>query len=135
MTTKGDVKTQLLTAKNWRVSSDVIETTRNGVADAPYDKYANLAPCGKDDFIRFRDDMSMLVDEGPTKCAPNDPQTQGGKWSWNSGQTEITMTDPTFAGRDKYSGPVDLTTDTITIVLTDTKGTTVTKETIVYKGF
>ncbi|MBC6991985.1 MULTISPECIES: hypothetical protein [Hymenobacter] len=129
-----DVKTETLVARSWRVSADVTVTTQNGTTTT-VDNYAVYPACAKDDFIQFKDDKTMIVDEGPTKCAASDPQRQTGVWSWNSDQTIMTMTDPTFSGRGTYSGPIDLNAAAFKLTLVDAIAGGTKTQTITYTGF
>lgn len=45
--------------------------------------------CSKDDKSTFKADGTVVEDEGPTKCDPNDPQTSSGNWSFIENDTKI----------------------------------------------
>lgn len=61
-------KTELLTAKSWRVSSDQ-STVVSGGTTVSNDDYADLKACEKDDFTKFNADKTITADQGATKCS------------------------------------------------------------------
>ncbi|GAA4501904.1 hypothetical protein GCM10023172_24430 [Hymenobacter ginsengisoli] len=56
-----------------------------------------LQDCDKDDFYKFNTDKTAIVDAGPTKCSPSDPQTESGTWAFNSNETKLTLMLPNSA--------------------------------------
>ena len=113
-----DPRTALLINKEWRATADVVVSTPTaGGASTTVDRYRDYPACQKDDFIRFNDDFTLLISEGPGKCAPNDPQTATGTWSWNTDRTVITMTDPSLDPNlpSTLSGPADLTSTSFSV--------------------
>jgi hypothetical protein len=113
-----DPKTALLINKEWRCTADVIVGTNSSGASVNIDRYKDYPACQKDDFIRFNDDFTLLISEGPGKCAPNDPQTATGKWSWNADKTIITFTEPSLDFGNlgpELSGPADLTSTSFSV--------------------
>lgn len=133
-----DPQTTLLINKNWRVTADATVTTTAAGVSTTTDNYAQLQACGKDDFIRFNDNGSLTIDEGPSKCATPDPQTATGKWSWNNDRTVITFTEPCLCPNrpPTLSGPADLTIATMTVTQTSTtdNGSTAVR-TVTYGSF
>lgn len=87
-------KTDLLTAKSWRLSG---HTSTDFVGGRPVvtDYYALLPLCRKDDFLTFRRDKTILFDEGATKCNPSFSQTSSGQWDWSNFETELNLPTPT----------------------------------------
>ncbi len=88
-------KTQLLTAKNWRITAHnvdpAIDIDNNGTQEN------NLLPfyaaCDLDDIRKFNTNGSYTFEEGATKCDPNNPQVyQTGTWLWNSDNTRLITT-------------------------------------------
>ncbi|MCW5922393.1 MAG: lipocalin family protein [Saprospiraceae bacterium] len=60
-----------------------------------------LEDCEKDDCINFRDDDTVVFDEGATKCDPADPQSTTFSWSLSADGKTLTLSDPssgTFTG-------------------------------------
>jgi hypothetical protein len=118
-----DARTALLINKEWRATADVVVSTNSAGVVTTTDRYRDYPACQKDDFIRFNDDFTLLISEGPGKCAPNDPQTATGTWSWNADKTIITMTDPSLDPNlpSTLSGPADLTSTSFTVRQTYTQ--------------
>ncbi|GAB2947118.1 hypothetical protein GCM10027048_10170 [Hymenobacter coalescens] len=90
---KPKTKTELLTAKSWRVTA-ARETVTTGGQTTSSDEYATFGACEKDDFVKFLADKKVEFNEGATKCNTADPQTETGAWDFNSDQTKLTLTDP-----------------------------------------
>lgn len=95
-------KTQLLTAKNWRLTSSVSRVTFNifgQTTSTTLDGYAQFPSCRRDDFLKFNvgtgNNNAWVVDEGSTKCTTTGPQSRTGTWFFNAAETEITLLDPT----------------------------------------
>src|SRR4028119_184917 len=67
-------KTELLTAKNWRITGDV-ETQVIGGRTVTTDNYATeYDPCDKDDYTKFDANKVFKDNEGALKCDPTAPQ-------------------------------------------------------------
>ncbi|KAB2917679.1 MAG: hypothetical protein F9K23_04665 [Bacteroidetes bacterium] len=73
-------KTQLLTAKSWRMTSMKVGTM---------DYIGFLPACQKDDFMTFKTNFTVIDDEGATKCDPSDPQVETSAWSFINNETAI----------------------------------------------
>lgn len=73
-------KTQLLTAKSWKMASMKVGTM---------DYFGFLPACQKDDFLTFKTNMTVVDDDGATKCDPADPQTETSGWSFINNETAI----------------------------------------------
>lgn len=73
-------KTQLLTAKSWKMTSMKVGTM---------DYIGFLPACQKDDFLTFKTNFTVIDDEGATKCDPADPQTETSGWSFINNETAI----------------------------------------------
>ncbi len=85
-------KTELLISKNWMVEGLTVEPAididNNGTQENNLIPF--LAACNLDDFYDFNADGSYTVEEGVSKCDPNDPSIiQSGNWLWNSDETRI----------------------------------------------
>ena len=46
----------------------------------------------KDNFITFNSNGTFIVDEGPTRGSPGDPQIVTGVWQFSANETKITYT-------------------------------------------
>ena len=86
--TAPQTKTEILTAHNWKITAQT--TTVN--SNPPSDTYALKKDCNKDDFTTFATDGKLTVDEGPSKCAINEPQTQIGTWEFTENESKLKMT-------------------------------------------
>lgn len=80
-------RTELLTSGSWKLIA--LQTDFFGV---PADAYADMEDCEKDNLFTFKTDNTIDLDEGPTKCDPNDPQTRNeGPWTLFDNDTKINM--------------------------------------------
>ena len=82
-------RADLLTAKNWRLST--VNVTANGF---PVPSSFVLQDCNKDDFYKFNADKTLIQDAGAIKCMATDPQTQAGTWALSSDQSKLTIAVP-----------------------------------------
>lgn len=85
-------KTELLTAKNWMVEGwnvePAIDIDGNGTQENNLIPYIDA--CNLDDFFDFNSDGSYTIEEGASKCDPNDPSVvESGDWLWNSDNTRL----------------------------------------------
>jgi hypothetical protein len=55
--------------------------------------YSQIPDCTKDDLSIFEDNGVFKVDEGASKCNPNDPQTITGSYTFNPDMTVLTIND------------------------------------------
>jgi hypothetical protein len=79
-------KSELLTAKNWRLT-DV------KLAGTPIYNSGLFDNCLKDNLYKFNLNKALTIDEGATKCDPTDPQTQTGSWDFTTNETRLKITD------------------------------------------
>lgn len=98
-------KTELLTAKNWRLTAytSTVTVTGSSSSTTTRDMYAPLLTCQKDDFFKFNADKTFVSDEGPIGCGTPPPKPTY-TWAFNSDQTKIIITTP--------ASPVDFGTIT-----------------------
>ena len=91
-TTPAETKTQLLTARYWKLTAATISPAIDVFGNGNFitDIHSVLPPCFTDNLYKFNENSSTINDEGPTKCDPSDLQTTTGGWSWDSTQTIIT---------------------------------------------
>lgn len=85
-------RTELLTARNWIVEGLTVEPAididNNGTQENNLIPF--LAACNLDDFYDFNADMSYTIEEGASKCDPNDPTiVESGDWLWNSDNSRL----------------------------------------------
>lgn len=86
-------KTDLLTAKAWRLSGQT-STDFLGGKLVVTDYFALLPLCQKDNFVTFQRDKTILFDEGATKCSSSIAQTNSGRWDWSNSETELDLPAP-----------------------------------------
>lgn len=79
-------RTDLLTAKSWRLTTATIS-----IGGFPFPGAINA--CSMDDFLKFGTNKVLTHDEGATKCDPTDPQTDNGTWDMPS-DTKLTLALP-----------------------------------------
>lgn len=123
-------RTDLLTAKNWRKTA---WTITSGSA-APTDVYAQLPACERDDFYKFNVDKSLVLDAGPTRCNPTDPQTRPGTWTINSDQTVLTLADA-LGNQPLANEVLELSATTLHLRTSRTSGTTTSTGDVTFTAF
>lgn len=80
----------------------------------------NVQDCDKNNRMICKRDSSVVLDEGPSKCDPGDPQTtDGGKWFFQENETKINFSsfpmDPTGEPRVLRIDLLNETTMTLTM--------------------
>lgn len=105
--------TDLLTARNWRLSAETTTTVINNGPPTTADSYANQDACERDNFVKFNADKTVVSDEGPTLCSASDPQTQAGTWKLANNDTQLTISDPTAPGTGQAFDVVALSASTL----------------------
>ena len=81
-------KTELLTGKNWKLTSSIVSPAFFGETDL----YASMLSCEKDNITIFNSNGTVTDDQGATKCDPSDPQQSTTyNWSFNTDQTILTI--------------------------------------------
>lgn len=84
----GQTPTQLLCDRNYRMTASVTQPAYQGITDIfPY-----LQDCIKDDILRFNQNGTFTLDEGPSKCDPSWPQVYNGNWTLGNNNTTLTLT-------------------------------------------
>lgn len=80
-------RTELLTSGRWKLIA--LQASFLGMTN---DAYAEIEECEKDNLITFKPDKTVELDEGPTKCKPDDPQIRTeGTWNMFDNDTKITL--------------------------------------------
>jgi hypothetical protein len=90
----GAAKTDALTTGTWKLTGYMTDYDKDGTYEE--DSYAILAGCEKDNIYTFQPDGTEIVDEGPTKCIANNPQTRTFTWSFNDNQKELQLGTSTY---------------------------------------
>lgn len=73
------------------------------------DALADFDECDKDNLMEFREERVLIVDEGPSKCSPDDPQQTEGTWNVQGETLVITGLD---LGLDDSSLQIKITETT-----------------------
>ncbi len=80
-------RTELLTTGSWKLIA--LEASLFGMTT---DSYAEMEECEKDNLFTFKSDNTLEIDEGPTKCDPDDPQIRKvGPWTLFDNDNKINM--------------------------------------------
>jgi len=121
---KDKTRTEMLTEGSWRVEEGTIvpsidiDIAGNVITvDEYWDLLAyqgggQVMDCDKDNVMLMHMDSSVVLDEGPTKCDVNDPQTEdGGDWFFINDETQINFSSFPF---DPTGAPQVLDIDTLT---------------------
>jgi len=87
---KPKTKTELLTASAWKIKEFTVNPGIDIGGVVITDFLTQLDPCDIDDLNIYKADGNGIIDEGPTKCNPSDPQTTTFKWVFNPDETKIT---------------------------------------------
>ena len=130
--TPAPTKTELLTAKSWRISGDVTVSTTSGRVTTT-DNFATASPCEKDDFLKFSTDKKVIIDQGPLKCQGTN-QTETGVWDFNSDQTKLTLGAPGTSTIGQFDIP-ELSATTLKLSQTDTSNGTTEVKTTTFTAF
>jgi hypothetical protein len=82
----------MLTSGQWRITA----ITATPPIQTPIGMLSDLytlffESCRKDNFYIFKKDGKAEINEGATKCAPSDPQTNTIDWSLSSDEKEIIL--------------------------------------------
>ncbi|HMJ46525.1 MAG TPA: lipocalin family protein [Ferruginibacter sp.] len=86
-------KVQLLTSGTWKLTGVLSDNDGNGTYEE--NAYAGFLDCYKDNYYTFRVNYELELNEGLTKCAPSDPQTEMGNWQLTNNETNLVInTDP-----------------------------------------
>lgn len=97
-TTPTKSKTELLTAKAWKLTAMTVNPGITPVPGGPTitDIYSFMEACEKDNTEKFNTGGAGVTDEGATKCDPADPQTSNFTWSFASNETKIVIDGDSF---------------------------------------
>ncbi len=84
-------KTDLLSNGQWKITmytlTPPMDLDGDGIADS--DGLAAMDACQRDNLFKFSRNGTLTIDEGLTKCNPNDPQQEISTWSFRNNETEI----------------------------------------------
>ncbi|WP_149867270.1 lipocalin family protein [Solirubrum puertoriconensis] len=102
-------KTELLTAKNWRLTAD--KRTSNGQTTT-VDVYPSLPDCAKDDYYKYSTNNKAELNAGAFKCSSSQAQSYVINWNFSSDETKLVTSDPS-AGWSVNSEILELTASTL----------------------
>jgi hypothetical protein len=122
--TKEKTNTELITEGAWRVNGGTIVPSitidimgSQLTVDNFWDLLAfqgggEVQDCDKDNLMFLNTDSTVLLDEGPTKCDMNDPQSEdGGLWFFVENETKVKFSSFPF---DPTGAPQTLDVETLT---------------------
>lgn len=105
-------KAELLTSGTWKLTTVVADEDGNGTYET--DRFATFSDCYTDNIWSFTIAALVVMDEGPTKCAPTDPQTENGSWQFTQNETHLRinadewkleeLTTGTLKWKEEYAG-------------------------------
>jgi Lipocalin-like domain len=87
-------KSQLLTSGSWTLTAVIADEDGNGSYEN--DRFASFPACYTDNYYTFRSNGNLELNEGPSKCDPADPQTDGSSWRLTQNETHLVF------GTDEY---------------------------------
>jgi hypothetical protein len=84
--------TEILTAGTcWKMTLLEGYDTSNSIWVA-----VSVEDCDADNCFAFKADQTFTMDEGATKCHPDDPQTSTGTWSLSNDGKKLSLSDAAF---------------------------------------
>lgn len=84
-------KTDLLTAKPWKIVADSILPGRYLGGQLVTDMYSTYEPCEKDNYYVFTKDGTLEANNGSQKCDPTDYQSLKLTWFLEAGETKLRL--------------------------------------------
>ncbi|WBO86726.1 hypothetical protein [Hymenobacter yonginensis] len=113
-------KADLLTRRPWReVGHTLTLSGSNQKAFTGGNVFDARPACWHDDFLRFERNTTLLLDEGPSTCAPGDPQQRVYTWSFRPGSDEsqliAALPHPFTAGQSNVYDITELSESTLTV--------------------
>src|SRR5690348_7425622 len=82
----------VLYGKKWKVTAEAWSPPITVLGMTIGDVYATREACDKDNFVTYSANGTSVMDEGPTKCDPDNPQTTSTKWTLSADGKTMTMT-------------------------------------------
>ena len=80
-------KMELITSGNWKLVSGQ-ERTGNAAWQENIQTYS---PCELDNYIKFSTNSTFELNEGPTKCDPQDDQSINAPWAFENGESSVNI--------------------------------------------
>src|SRR6186997_118448 len=90
---KSKTKTELLSNGSWHVTAYTVDPPIDWDGDGTDESnvYPVIEQCIKDDHTTFFANGTGELDEGSTKCDPNDPQTIPLSWEFDQSESQLTV--------------------------------------------
>jgi hypothetical protein len=88
---KPKTRTELLTAKPWKLTALTVNPGINIAGTTITDFYTQLPSCEKDNIEKYNIGGTGFYDEGASKCNPSAPQTRPFTWIFNPSETILTI--------------------------------------------
>lgn len=114
-------KTTALVNKNWKMTA--VSTQQGSLSQ---DGFASLLPCEKDNYLRFNDNHTTEVNEGPLRCNASDPQTYAGRWELVNNESQLLVTGALFGSFAANADIVELSATRMVLRGTVIDGTVTT---------
>ncbi len=112
-------KTQLISAKTWRMTAATIRIGTN----APVDNLSGYPACEADNLYIYRANNTYEEDQGATKCSPNQSQIRlTGTWAFTTNETKLSITRGSGSIVDDFD-LLELTATTLKTRMVDGNGT------------
>ncbi len=88
---KSKTKTELLTNGSWHVTAYTVDPAIDWDGDGTDETnvYPVIEPCIKDDHTTFFANGTGELDEGPSKCDPNDDQIIPIAWAFDQSESQL----------------------------------------------
>lgn len=110
----GSAKMQLITSAAWKYDTAGIDVDDNGSIDQALPP-GTPESCDRDNLITLKKDSTGTVDEGPTKCDPNTPQTTNITWQFKNNETVINIPDTLYGSISGDANILELTSTKLRI--------------------
>jgi hypothetical protein len=110
---KATSPSELLTAKNWRMTAYTSSFAAASTAAVTTDEYADTPACQRDNYAKFSTNKSVVFDEGATKCSTTDAQSETSTWDLSSNDTKLTLAAPQFGAFPIPFDIIKLTSSTL----------------------
>lgn len=83
-------KTELITAKNWKLTKQMVSI--NGSPESDFTQFYDA--CELDNLHKFATTGAFTIDEGATKCNASDPQINStGTWMFTNNEAKLKITE------------------------------------------
>jgi hypothetical protein len=123
---------ELLTRPNWRITALTEATTDASGNTTTTDIFALTPACERDNFWKFNLTNQYVIDEGPTTCGSNSPQTTTDSWTLSSDEKELQLS---LYGAAQIFSVKTLSSTTLELTSTSVSNGTTTLSTVTFTAF